>query len=131
MIITVPEIPWDHTSMWITGIVWGFLLILALVFSIVGLREDWEPGNIGALWGVAIVVGALTFLFGGVAVGGFVYGEKLEAAQEETLEDEGFSNVDLDGSNGFVASYHGEYFDGKLIHLGDGSYQVVELLEAP
>lgn len=118
-----------------TPLFWALgLLVLGIGLFLLpfGLRErhfhDWMPmpgailATAGLVWSIACLAVLPTSEYQAVV-------RELKVA---ALEDEGFSDVTLNGSTQFIASQDGDYFRGILIDLYPESghrYQVSEIVD--
>lgn len=126
MTISIPEIPYDWTPLW----VWAVVLIVLGVCIAIGALILKFKGN-GLMLGLSVVAA----LFWAIAVGtGIVSGiqaahdDAVGRAQIDALGKLGYDNIDLDDSNVFTASKDGRYVKGSLIEIApDRKYQVTEL----
>lgn len=92
-------------------------------------REYSNPWEL--IGGVVLISGGAWLTAGGLIMLGAVpstYVDRIEKSMTiEQLEEQGFTNVSLDGGRKFTASVDGQYFRGALVHDHEYTYQVVEL----
>jgi hypothetical protein len=131
MTIIVVDPPFDWTLTYILSVVGVLLLawaIVALVGCFKGWWGDWVPGT--SLFFVAVFG---IFGIGGAGVGGAhdAHWSEYQKMKVVALEHVGFERVDLDEDDRFIASKDGEYFEGVLVLVDDGTtdlYQVNEIV---
>ena len=123
-IITIADPGYPYDTLYLFLAIGGAgIPVSALGFWLLGFDRGAWLGAIGATVGVgACIVGGI----GSMAQPPIDYGIRVEEAKAASLEEAGFTDVELSGDK-FTASDDGAYFKGALVEVGDLTWQVVEV----
>lgn len=128
MTISIPEVPYDWTGVWI----WlGVLILLGLCITVGALILKFKNNSV--MLAISVVLGVIWGLIGGAGSISDLqsdHSDRVGQAQINALAKIGYDNVDLDDNNVFTASKDGRYVKGYLIEVTpDRKYQVTELVK--
>lgn len=112
------------------GLMWSLFGVGAITFIAgvtLGVWGDSTGNKVLENFGVTLCgLGVAGGLFAGMLAPALTYDYQYAEARTAAIEEAGFEHVDLFGEK-FTASLDGAYYEGALVSLGDGRFQVVEI----